>query len=121
MNKCLQFGSGRTGKLWWEIGRKETEQNLSAIPGSLRTYVSVCQDHETLGQLQTKMQTEDSLWLYRYSETLFYRESFAITSEACELLKPMQFGRFSDSKHLMNIDIKYLLASLRTLVSLKMF
>lgn len=81
--------------------------------------MSVCQDHETLGQLQTKMQTEDSL--YRYSETLFYRESFAITSEACELLKPMQFGRFSDSKHLMNIDIKYLLASLRTLVSLKMF
>lgn len=40
---------------------QETKQKLSAIPGSLGTYVSVCQDRETLGQLQTKMQTEDLL------------------------------------------------------------
>jgi len=52
---------------------------------------------------------------------LFVGESFAITTEACELLKPMQFGKVCGSKHLMNIDAKYLLPSLKLEVSLKMF
>lgn len=36
---------------------------------------------------------------------LFVGGSCAITREACELLKPMKFGRFPGSEHLMNIDI----------------
>lgn len=51
---------------------------------------------------------------------LLIGESFVITREAYELLKPMQFGRFSGSKHIMNIDVKYLLGSLRALVNLNM-
>lgn len=57
-----------------KLQEQEMKQNLSAIPGSLRMYVSVCQDHETLGQLQTKMQTEDSQSLCGYSETLHRRK-----------------------------------------------
>lgn len=76
VNKCLQFGVVVEEESYGEKLEKqqETKQNLSAIPGSLRTYVSVCWDHETLGQLQTKMQTEDSQWLYGYSETLHRRK-----------------------------------------------
>lgn len=32
-----------------KLEEQETKQNTSAIPGSLRAYVRVCQDHETLG------------------------------------------------------------------------
>lgn len=75
VNKCQQFGVVVEEESYGEkLEEQETKQNLSAIPGSLRTNVSVCQHHETLGQLQTKMQTEDSQWLYGYSETLHRRK-----------------------------------------------
>lgn len=53
---------------------QETIQNLSVIPVSLRTYVCVCQDHQGVWQLQTKMQVEDVLWLCWYSEPLCRRK-----------------------------------------------
>lgn len=100
-----------------KLEEHETKQNLS---GSLRAHVSVCQDHETLDSCNLKCRLK-TLGVCMGTVKLFIGESFAITREACEPLKPMQFDRFSGSKHRMNIDVKYLLARLRTLVNPKMF
>lgn len=83
------------------LEEQETNQNLSAIPGSLRTYVCVCQDHQTLGQLQTKMHMEDALWLYGYSETLCgrklcYRHRSLWTAQANAVWLILWFKTFNE-------------------------
>lgn len=75
MNKCHVVAVEEEKVTVRDQKTKEKKKKHKTLMQPLKVgHACVCQDHRTLGQLQSKMQMEDRQWLYGYSEILHGRK-----------------------------------------------